>query len=273
MSNSPPVISARQKAISCYFQSRRSFWKQAYEGQNLQSTIYQARMDLALQFFESLALRSDAKVLDAGCGAGILAVELARRGYQVHAIDPAHAMLDLTRQRADKAGVRDRVTTRSGDICALDFPDNSLDVVCALGVLPWVATAYEALMEVHRVLKPGAHFIATIDNKNRLSHRLDLLLPTRRLIGRFLRSLHLRDSTVSWSHTIKEIDASLSGAGFEKINCKTLGFGPFTLAGFRLVPDRIGRQLDRVLRNRSDSFAPLRTGGAQYVFLAKRVTH
>jgi 2-polyprenyl-3-methyl-5-hydroxy-6-metoxy-1,4-benzoquinol methylase len=41
-----------------------------------------------------------ARILDAGCGTGRLAIELARRGYTVAGIDVEPAMLDVARQKA-----------------------------------------------------------------------------------------------------------------------------------------------------------------------------
>jgi ubiquinone/menaquinone biosynthesis C-methylase UbiE len=270
MSTSPRPINARQRAISLYFQSKPSFWKYAYERQNLQSAIYQSRRDSAITFFGSLQLPPDAEILEVGCGAGVLATEVARGGYRVRSIDSAPVMLEMTRQRAAEAGVADRVIVEPGDIHNLAFPDGSLDVVFALGVMPWVPALPKPLAEVHRVLKPGGHFIFTIDNRNRLSHRLDLLLPVRRLAGRTLRSIHLRDDVVSRTYTVQETNDELEAAGFELIDDETLGFGPFTLAGFRIVPDRLGLYVDRALHRKSDRFQFLRTGGAQYVVLAKR---
>ena len=53
------------------------------------------------------------------------------------ALDPIQTMLDATRNRTIEAGVDSGVTTRIGDVHALHFPDESFDLVLALGVLPW----------------------------------------------------------------------------------------------------------------------------------------
>ena len=271
MSTSSQFADARQMAADQYFQSNSSFWKEAYEHRNLQSAIYQTRRATALQFFERLSLPPSAQILDIGCGAGILSVDLASRGYRVHAVDSTPAMLELTLRRAAEARVADRLTIGSGDIHALKFEDQSLDAVFALGVLPWVPTLSKPLAEVARVLKPGAHCIVTVDNRGRLSHRLDPLLPARRVIGSLLRSMKLRDAVLSRTHTLDELDSSLSTGGFEKVDGKTLGFGPFTLAGFRVLPDGIGLRLDGALRKKADRSGRLSRAGAQYVVLARKV--
>ena len=55
------------------------------------------------------------RVLDAGCGTGALAVEAARRGAEVVAIDLSPTLVDLARDRIP-ADVADRVTFKSGDM-------------------------------------------------------------------------------------------------------------------------------------------------------------
>ncbi len=51
-------------------------------------------------FFAGLCEGSE-RVLDLGCGTGLFAVELARRGHSVTGCDPAGAMLDVARRRPD----------------------------------------------------------------------------------------------------------------------------------------------------------------------------
>ena len=273
MTASPQITDAQQQAADWYFQTKPSFWKEIYEHHNLQSAIYQARRAMAVRFFECLSLPLDARILEIGCGAGILAVDIALRGYFVHAIDTAPVMRDFTSRRAADSGVAGRVVVRPGDIHKLDFADRSLDVVFAIGVLPWVPVLSRPLAEVARVLKPGGHCIITVDNEKRLSHRLDLLLPARRAVGRLLRSMNLRDSVVSRTHTLEETHEALSAAGLSKRKGCTLGFGPFTIGGFPMLPEPAGRRLGCFLQKKADSAGVglLKNGGAQCVVLAQRV--
>jgi ubiquinone/menaquinone biosynthesis C-methylase UbiE len=271
MTASPQITGSRQEAANSYFQNNPSFWKDIYEHCSLQSAIYQARRTMALQFFESLSTPRDSRIIEIGCGAGILAVDIALRGYSISAIDTAPAMLDLTSTRASDSGVRRRVDIRLGDIHKLDFADRSLDVVFAIGVLPWVPALPVALAELARVLKPGGHCIVTVDNGKRLSHRLDPLLPARRAVGRLLRRMNLRDSVISCTHTPEETDQSLRAAGLVKRDACTLGFGPFTLGGFHLLPERTGARLGCFLQKKADRINLLSNAGAQYVVLAQRI--
>jgi 2-polyprenyl-3-methyl-5-hydroxy-6-metoxy-1,4-benzoquinol methylase len=63
------------------------------------------RLDFA--FYTDLAALVRAKsIVDIGCGTGELAVELARRGFVVTAVDPSPAMLDAAKARPDAGIVR-----------------------------------------------------------------------------------------------------------------------------------------------------------------------
>ncbi len=56
------------------------------------------------------------RLLDAGCGTGALAVEAARRGADVVAIDLAQNLIDLARERAPRDLGQGRITFRVGDM-------------------------------------------------------------------------------------------------------------------------------------------------------------
>jgi len=59
---------------------------------------------------------SGLRLLDAGCGTGAVAVELARRGADVVAIDLSPTLIGVARQRAAESSLRGRVDFRSGDM-------------------------------------------------------------------------------------------------------------------------------------------------------------
>lgn len=73
------------------------------------------------------------RVLDAGCGTGLLAVDLALRGAQVVAVDLSPTLVGYGRERAEAAGVSDRVEFHAGDM--LDPAYGAVDAVVAMDSL------------------------------------------------------------------------------------------------------------------------------------------
>jgi len=97
------------------------------------------------------------RVLELGCGDGSRAVELARRGATVIAVDPDAAAVHATRQRAEDAEVR--VEVHTGDLADLAFlRGDSVDVAFADGSLAALADLGRVLRQVQRVLRAGAWF-------------------------------------------------------------------------------------------------------------------
>ena len=72
-----------------------------------------------------VAALGPASVLDAGCGTGRVAIELARRGISVVGVDADHSMIDTARRRAPE------VTWVEGDMTAVDLGRRFAVVVMA----------------------------------------------------------------------------------------------------------------------------------------------
>jgi SAM-dependent methyltransferase len=102
---------------------------------------------------EALAPRPQARVLDSAAGAGGAALELARRGHKVTAIDASLAMVARTRERASAMGLVLEALTMDGQDLA--FPKASFDAALSiLGVILF-PDAVRGLSELRRVVKPG----------------------------------------------------------------------------------------------------------------------
>jgi ubiquinone/menaquinone biosynthesis C-methylase UbiE len=97
------------------------------------------------------------RILDVGGGTGVYALPLARRGYQVHLLDPVPRHVDRARalSRASDAPL---VSANLGDAQKLDVPDGAIDAVLLFGPLYHLTNRHDrldALREARRVLVPG----------------------------------------------------------------------------------------------------------------------
>ena len=96
-------------------------------------------------------------ILDFGCGPGIFAVKLAERtgpSGTVHALDIHPTAISMVEQEARKRNLT-QIRTILSD-CSTSLPDDSLDLIIFFDVFHALENPEEVLVELHRVLKPGA---------------------------------------------------------------------------------------------------------------------
>ena len=99
-----------------------------------------------------------ARVLDAGCGAGPLAAELAARGATVAGFDVSSEMITIAQRR-----LGDTVDLQVADLGRpLPYSDGCFDLVAASLVLHYLEDWGPALTELHRVLEPGGRLAISV---------------------------------------------------------------------------------------------------------------
>ena len=269
-----------QSDVDAHFDSTARWWRDVYDAPTTEGAIYRRRSDRVLAWVDELALPAGSAVLEVGAGAGAVAVELARRGHQVKAVESSEAMLAVLRERAAASGVADRLTAATADVHALDEPADAFDLVVAIGVLPWLHAPQVALREMARVARPGAAVILTSDNRARLSSRIDprRRAPLRPILRALRRELRRRGTLPTPApsdflmhlYDRDELLAMLSAAGLEAERVEPVGFGPFAPAGQPLLPERAMIRLEAALQHRADRGAPLlRSASFQHVVLAR----
>jgi SAM-dependent methyltransferase len=99
-----------------------------------------------------LSLPVDARVVDVGAGTGKAARQMARRGWQVTAIEPGEGMLDVLRARAAEEGLE--IDARLGSAEETDLADASVDLATAAQAYHWFDKE-RAVPEMERIVRPG----------------------------------------------------------------------------------------------------------------------
>ena len=267
--------------VDGYFTRVSSYWEEVYGAGSVEGEIYRDRQERALAWIDEIAPAAGARVLELGCGAGLLSVALARRGLRVDAVDSAPAMVERTSRRVEEEGVGDGVDVGVADAHALDRADAAYDLVVALGLLPWVRDPQRVVGEVARVVRPGGHVLVTADNRARATYALDprknvALAPLRRRGKALLRGGAAPgpsgDGVVEPAlHRAREVRAMLVRAGLAVEREQTVGFGPFTLLYRDLLDAPRARRVNRALQRLADRGTPMLRGtGSHYLVLARR---
>ena len=114
------------------------------------------------------------RVLDIGCGGGLLAESLARRGAQVTAIDMAPAMIEVARLHAHESGLAIDYQLASAQQYAAQAPA-AFDVITCMELVEHVPSPAALLAAAATLLRPGGDlFISTI-NRNLRSFLLAIV--------------------------------------------------------------------------------------------------
>ena len=118
-------------------------------------------------------LTPEERVLDVGCGTGVLTRLAAQEAAEAVGIDAAPAMIEVARAKATKQGVK--VDFRTALIEALSFPDAHFDVAFSTLMIHHLPPEVKrtGLREVLRVLKPDGRFlVADFDRGGQLGDLL-----------------------------------------------------------------------------------------------------
>lgn len=110
------------------------------------------------------------KILDVGCGAGIVCEPLARLGYTVSGIDMAAPLIDEAKRHAKQSDLK--ITYAVQDITAYK---KTYDVVLVLEVLEHVDNWQEFLANCAKCLKPGGLLITSTLNRSMKSFALGIV--------------------------------------------------------------------------------------------------
>lgn len=111
----------------------------------------------ALEFLRGTGIRSGDQVLDAACGAGQLSFPMARLGATVVGIDIATNLIEQAKARAHAEGMPIRF--EEGDVEALDFANESFDVVLSLIGAMFAPRPERVVAELLRVCRSGGRVI------------------------------------------------------------------------------------------------------------------
>lgn len=128
----------RRAAIETYFDRTASdAWSKLTSDakvSKIRETVRAGRDDMRRTLLEWLpADLTGKRLLDAGCGTGALAVEAARRGADVIAIDVAPTLIEIARERAPTDLGQGSITFQAGDM--LDPVHGQFDHVVAMDSL------------------------------------------------------------------------------------------------------------------------------------------
>jgi 2-polyprenyl-6-hydroxyphenyl methylase/3-demethylubiquinone-9 3-methyltransferase len=148
------------------------------------------------------------RILDIGCGAGILSEPLARLGADVVGIDPAAENIEIARAHADESGVE--VDYRATTAEELAANKEQFDIVLAMEVVEHVVDVPAFVKTCTSMVKPGGLMVAATLNRTMKSFALAIV--GAEYILRWLpRGTHQWDKFV----TPEELEDAIEAGGLD----------------------------------------------------------
>jgi len=124
---------------------------------------------LRLNFIDKIAEISGKRILDVGCGGGILSESMARRGANVLGIDLGDTPLNVAKLHALEAGVTIEYQKISTEELAQQVADNKskpFDIITCMEMLEHVPDPASIIASCAKMLKPGGHLFLSTINRN-----------------------------------------------------------------------------------------------------------
>lgn len=175
---------------------------------------------------ERLGLKG-ARVLDLGCGGGILTEALAAEGAEVLGIDAAGEQIEIAKLHALESGSSARYRHVDAEQLASEMP-SGFDAICCMEMLEHVEAPDRVLAACATLLKPGGQLFLSTINRNVRSFALAIIAAEHVLKllpkGTHRHAMFIRPS---------ELAAGLRAAGFEMRALEGLHYDPFRRKAWR----------------------------------------
>lgn len=173
------------------------------------------------------------RVLDVGCGPGVMVNAVLARGGTFEGRDLSPEMVAESIQ---KFGDLPNVNFKQGNIENIDLPDASCDQVLAMAVIEYLSSPDKAFAEISRVLKRGGVAVITIPKRRHIDKTMISLTTPFRALARSA-GIATGDLLPRLCLQPDELDRAAANAGLIPDGGSQYNFTPFPYPLTRLLPN------------------------------------
>ncbi|MCG2585595.1 bifunctional 2-polyprenyl-6-hydroxyphenol methylase/3-demethylubiquinol 3-O-methyltransferase UbiG [Massilia sp. TS11] len=177
---------------------------------------------LRLEWIDARAPLAGKRVLDIGCGGGILAEAMARKGAEVTGIDLSDKALKVADLHALESGVAVRYKSISAEDMAAAEPE-SFDVVTCMEMLEHVPDPAAVVQAAARLVKPGGKLFFSTINRNPKAY-LFAIVGAEYVLRLLPRGTHDYAKFI----TPAELSQMARNAGLQVDDLKGMSYNPLT---------------------------------------------
>lgn len=197
------------EAKNSHFEHQNDYFSSEADARADEYTLAPWQEAYLRRFLENINLPPDALVIDCGSGSGYMAIELAKKGYQVIATDLTLKNLVKINQNIEKYGLEGRLLAVCALAESLPIKTGMADVFISNAVLEHIPDEATAIKEIDRVTKKNASLMLAVP----LSYRFlnPILMPLNWLHDK--RIGHLR------RYNIETIKQKFKGSSYYVDSC------------------------------------------------------
>lgn len=177
---------------------------------------------LRLEFIESRASLRGKRVLDVGCGGGILTEALAAHGAQATGIDMGEAPLSVARLHLLESGLKVEYRQVTAEALAAEMPD-AFDVVTCLEMLEHVPDPGSVIDACSQLVAPGGDVFFSTINRNPKAFLL-AIVGAEYVLNMLPRGTHRYDKFIRPS----ELGRRARSAGLALCDLRGMTYNPLT---------------------------------------------
>jgi 2-polyprenyl-6-hydroxyphenyl methylase/3-demethylubiquinone-9 3-methyltransferase len=177
---------------------------------------------LRLEWINARAPLAGKTVLDVGCGGGILAESMARKGAQVTGIDLSEKALKIADLHSLESGIQMRYELVSAEDLAAREPER-YDVVTCMEMLEHVPDPASIVRACATLVKPGGHVFFSTLNRNPKSY-LFAVIGAEYVLRLLPKGTHDYAKFI----TPAELSQFVRNAGLNVDTLKGMGYNPLT---------------------------------------------
>jgi 2-polyprenyl-6-hydroxyphenyl methylase/3-demethylubiquinone-9 3-methyltransferase len=177
---------------------------------------------LRLEWINGIVSLTGKKVIDVGCGGGILAESMAKKGAVVSGIDLSEKALKV----ADLHSLESGVAVRYEKIAAEEMAKRETgqyDVVTCMEMLEHVPNPASIIRACHQLVKPGGHVFFSTINRNPKAY-LFAILGAEYVLQMLPKGTHDYEKFI----TPAELTQDIRNAGLQVNSLKGMSYNPFT---------------------------------------------
>jgi 2-polyprenyl-6-hydroxyphenyl methylase / 3-demethylubiquinone-9 3-methyltransferase len=177
---------------------------------------------LRLDYIQQHAPLKNMKVLDVGCGGGILSEAMSRAGATVTGLELASEVIAVARSHATISGLKIDYVQEPVEAYALAHP-HAFDIITCLEMLEHVPDPQAVVTAIASLLKPGGKVFFSTLNRHPMSF-IQAIVGAEYVLGLLPKGTH------SYGQFIKpsEMDALVSQAGLSLKHIQGVAYNPLT---------------------------------------------